>query len=277
MFRHLLAILLVLVVHGPATAQSPLPLDAWTGAESWPELPPGKLGSNLTRLQNMRLTLDAVFGAPGGKPTTIYLDVTRVGFQATPAIWVQFLSMGAEDSPTNGTAALDAIVIDEASARALFRLQSAPPLSGAKQAWAGAYSVTHYGPGDLARVVTNEDGTTTTKRLAVPPVAEFATLGFVLPGLSLRTGLQMRIPGFTPGLDQMVTMPLRVEGRVPFTNAAGTTREVWAVDLLSANRQVIIRLFVTEEAPFFHGWIYRRVSDGQPLTSFTLRRWQPID
>jgi hypothetical protein len=256
--------------------QTPLSVEAWRDAGTWPELPPGQLGSNLERVPNMRLTMDAVFPGPPRDPTTMYVDVTQIKFQNQPAVWIQFLSTGVENSPTNGTASLDAIVLDRATARALFRLRPALPAPGSQQAWGGSYDVMQYGPDQLVQVHAAEDGTTSVHRTSIPPVTEFAALGFVLPGLGLRPGLTMRIPGFVPGADASDVMPFRVDGRVPFTDAAGADHEVWAVDLPTDDRGVLIRFFVDDAPPFFYGWTYRAVADGSVIMSFTLRRWAAL-
>jgi hypothetical protein len=147
---------------------------------------------------------------------------------------------------------------------------------GAAQRGAGTYLVVHYGDQGPTTVRTDEDGTTDVTRVAGGPVAEFATLGFVLHGLDLEAGRQLKVPGYTPALNLLTQMPLRVAGRVRLENAAGVTSTVWAVDLLSVNRATVIRFHVTREAPFFHGWEYRRVADGVVVSRFVLRDWQDL-
>lgn len=260
-----------------ATAQQPVSLDHFDGADSWPLYRPGDLPLDNAALRPQRIAFDGRFPGPQGfgrgplVHLTLYMDVLDVFFHGEPAVWVQWTSTSPPESSTEAPA-LDALVVDRATFRLLFRVGR----SGPAQAWAGRYEIVHATPDSTIQVSVRDDGSTDRKVLADPgPRFDFATYPFLFPFLDLHEGLSFRLAGYDFVDEAEEILAVRVVGRTRITDATGGGREVWRVDVLPPHRATLITFWVTRQAPFFYGWEYRLTRDGTTALDMTYRGWLP--
>lgn len=268
--------LLGLVSGSPAVAaQQPLSLDHFDGWETWPLYHPGELSLATQRLVPLRIAFDGLFpGAQGfGRPPldtlTMIMDVVEQRFHGAPALWIQWLS---QPSAGGGSPALDALLVDRATFRLLFRLAAS-----ARGEWAGRYEVVQAKPDGVTQVTVNEDGTTGAHTLeGGGTYFDFATYPFLFPLLDLREGMAFRLSGYEYLEQRAEILPVRVVGRTRVADAHGREREVWRVDIMPAHRATLISFYVSRDPPFFYGWDYRLTRDGSTALKLTLRGWTRV-
>lgn len=135
----------------------------------------------------------------------------------------------------------------------------------------------HLSDEGLCRQVTvNQDGTTATHTVEGAAYFDFATYQFLFPFLRLREGMAFRLSGYEYLEQRAEVLPVKIVGRVKFTDARGAEHDAWQVDVMPAHRATLITFYVSEEPPFFYGWDYRLTRDGATAIKLTLRGWTPV-
>lgn len=264
-----LAVAALLLLAAPALleAQDPISLSHFEDWRSWPVYEAGELPIDNAALATQRTIFD--FANPTGAVDPMVMDVfADVYHRGRPAVWVQWTS-GGRAGDTEGTSVLDAILLDRETFRVAFRIQGVP----GPRAWAGPYAVTQHHPGRVARIGIADDGTVTTDELAheVDPF-DFATMQYLFPFIGLEEGKSFRLMNVgAAGNLEPRDVGVRVIGRTSIEDARGVAHDVWEVQLLTNTEGGLVSFYVTETAPFFHGWDFRRVADGRTLTSLRLR------
>lgn len=267
-----LALVLAGGVPAAVAAQGPLALNHFNGWEAWPLYGPGDLRIASASLIPLRIEFDGLFpgpkgfGAPPLDSLTMYMDVLEQSFRGAPAVWVQWLSrppVSRQASP-----ALDALLVDRATFRLLFRIAASRP-----GAWAGRYELIQAQPERVTQVTVGEDGKAATHQLDTANYFDFATYQFLFPFLDLREGLAFRLRGYEYLEKEGEELPVKVVGRTHVADARGRRHEVWQVDVMPAHRATLITFYVSREPPFFYGWNYRVTRDGSTAIKLTLRGW----
>jgi hypothetical protein len=268
---------LVLFVAGAGEAQRPIPLDDFTGWESWPLVRPGDLDLSGATLQPVHIEFDGLFPGPrgfGSQPLdslTMWMDLLPARFHGRAAYWVTWTSSGPRP-PREEAPAIDAILVERRSFRLLFRLARSGPASF----WAGRYEYVQAAPDSVVQVTVDDSGTTSRHALGTDhPLFEFASYPFLFPWLELRAGNGMRLAGYDYLDKKEEILAVRVVGRVTIPDARGVGHEVWRVDVMPAHRATLISFFVAREPPYFYGWDYRLTRDGSSAVRLTLRGWLP--
>jgi hypothetical protein len=258
-----------------AEAQHPLALDAFDGWETWPLVRPGDLDLSSVVLAPVRIAFAGFFPGAGGfgvpplDSLTMWMDVLPATFHGKPALWVQWTSSGVRTRAAEAPA-LDAILVDRATFRLLFRVAR----SGPAKAWAGAYDLIHATEDSVVQVSVGDDGAAAKHVLdRHATYFDFATYPFLFPFLNLRPGLGLRLAGYDFLGKQEEILAVHVAGRTTVTDARGTTHDVWQVDVMPSHRATLISFYVTPTAPYFYGWDYRLVRDGSTAIKLTYRGW----
>ncbi len=261
---------------GGVRGQEPLSLDDFDGWEGWPVTAPGELALHDARLVPIRLEFDGLFPGPNGfgvpplDSLTMYMDVFEEDFHGEPAVWIQWTSR----PPRGGTGApaLDALLVDRATFRLLFRVGA----SGRGE-WAGTYEVIQAKPERVQQVTVDEEGETARHVLdGAGTYFDFAAYPFLFPLLDLREGLALRLSGYDYLDKAPEVLAARVVGRTRIPDAAGVEHEAWRVDVMPPHRATLITFYVSPEPPFFYGWDYRLTRDGSTALRLRLRGWTPI-
>ncbi len=268
-------LVLSLLAAPPVAAQGALSLAHFDGWDAWPLYEPGDVAIANAELMPLRIEFDGLFPGPNGfgrqplDSLTMLMDVVEASFRGAPAVWVQWLSKPSRK--TVAAPALDALLVDRATFRLLFRMAASQ-----RGDWAGRYELVQAQPDRVLQVTVDEDGTTKTQTLeGAANYFDFATYQFLLPFLDLRQGMRFRLLGYEYLEKRPEVLPVRVVGRTQVVDARGREHEVWRVDVMPEHRQTLISFYVSEEPPFFYGWDYRLTRDGSTAVKLTLRGWTP--
>lgn len=263
-----------LVTPSVLCAQTPLSLDHFDGWEAWPLYEPGQLPIANTQLAPLRIEFAGLFPGANGfgrqplDSLTMYMDVIESRFHGALALWIQWLSKPPASS--SGSPALDALLVDRATFRLLFRLAASQ-----RGNWAGQYELVQPQAKQLVQVTVQEDGTTEKHTLEASNFFDFATYQFLFPLLDLHEGMAFRLSGYEYIEKRAEILPVKVVGRTRVADAGGRMHNVWQVDIMPEHRATLITFYVSQEAPYFYGWDYRVVRDGSMAIQLRLRGWMP--
>lgn len=254
----LLAAALLLWWAPGTAAQESIPLDDFEGWTEWPLYEPGDVELDPDAFESMLGSYE--FRTPSGDTAVMRIHtIADVYFQGEPALWVQHTGTGLGDDSTR-TSTLDHIIVSRETLRVFFRVAATP----GSRSWAGSYDVTqHYpdrvvrtGIGDSARVVQNRfEGEN--------DPFDFATMPYLFSFMELEAGRRFRLMNIGSARDpEPRDVAILVKGRTTLEDAHGEEHEVWDVQLLNHAETLLVHLYVTEEAPRFWGWAFRRVANG---------------
>lgn len=266
-----LALVVFAALAPAALAQEAAPPDtsAFAGWEQWPLITPTDLDLDTDALSNQRIVFDGIFGPPGqGRPVTMYMDVFEHWYGERPSFWIQWTSSGNPTGAPEGMG-IDALIVDRADLRILFRV--------AAVGQGGLYAITRHGADETEqyRVDMTNDTVSPHRLEGEHPTFDFAAFPFLFPFLDLQEGRRFRLPNvgqppeLVPG-----EIAVLVAGRIALATASGVDVDVWDVQVMPAHGRAIIHFYVTDEAPFFHGWDYR-VAGGMVAT-MRIFDWQPM-
>ena len=244
----------------PALAQ--VAIDHFDGADEWPLYAPGDLAVSNDGLTHIRVGYDMVFGATG--VTRGYIDVDRVLFRGKPAHWVEWKFSAEEEGVSEGWPSFDLLILDKETGQLLARTA---PSRNPRGDWGGPYSSIEVRDGELRRLTlsTTGEGKLVSSDLD-NEIFDFGALGFVLPFLDVEIGQGFRLNTYLKSLgDSVYPFAIKVVGTRSIKDTSGADHVVLAMDALSPDRGAIITFYVSDAAPYFYGWDYRKVSDGSTL------------
>lgn len=255
-------------------AQDTLSLQDFEGWENWPLYEPGDIDIDTGEFGSLITWFDARFGSESS--ITIRADIiSDIYFKGEPAFWIQHTSSGSADNPDRSST-LDASLYNLNTFRVLLRIASQP----GQRSWGGTYDITQHHPDKVYRIQVAENGSVIRDSLQVKDnnPFDFVTIPHLLSFMNLEQNQRFRLLNI--GSRRSLSprpVAMFVKGKTIYTDADGEEHEVWEVQLLNNAETLLISLFVTKEIPYFWGWQFRRVSNGQLGAEWIYKDHQVIE
>ena len=252
-----------------ASAQTPLSLDHFDGAEEWPVYRPGEIDLDNDKLGFIRVAYDAEFAIPGGVlELANYIDLMDVMFNGKPADWMQW-TFTSETEGEGMVANMDTLIMDKETGALWFRMLP----SGPGSAWGGPYNFIGVSEREVKRIILSDKDMPKTEAIAIDgAIFDFGGLPFVFPFMDLKKGQGLRLKSYQQsGADGVQFLDVKVIGPTKIVDTHGKEHDVMEIQTLPPSRSTRVSFYVSDEVPYFYGYDYRKVEDGVSLFKMTYR------
>lgn len=259
-----------------ASAQTRLSTENFDNAAEWPVYSAGEIKLNNDKIGNFRVAYDGIFQSPEGPlKLATYIDVSDVMYKGIPAQWMQW-SFTSEEEGGDGVPNLDLLIMDKKTGGLRFRML---PAGQGSEEWDHLYNFIGVSSEAMKRTVFLEDGSVKTEEIKIDSsVFDFGGLPFVLPFMDLKPGQGMRLNAYQQsGVGGIQLLDVKVIGPAEVTDTKGARHNVLEVQTAAPSRTSIISFYVSDKAPYFYGWDYRKVEDGTSLFKMIYRGYVPTE
>ncbi len=252
-----------------AIAQAAISIEHFENASEWPIFMPGEIKLDNAELGNLRVGYDGIFATPQG-PLVLgtYIDVMDVMFNGKSADWMQW-TFTSEEEGKGGVANLDLLIMDQETGALNYRMLPSAPGS----TWGGPYNFIGVGDSEVKRIILSDDSELSTEIIPIEGnIYDFGGLPFVFPFMNLQNGQGIRLKAYQQsGADGVQLLDVKVIGPVTISDVDGNEHEVTEVQTLPPSRATLVSFYISDKAPYFYGWDYRRIDDGVSLFKMTYR------